>query len=38
MALSGTPEQRGRMMAAMMQMKKLDAAAIRQAFDSAKAA
>jgi len=38
LALSGRPEQRERMMAAVMQMKKLDAAAIRRAFTGATAA
>ncbi len=38
MALSGTEEQRGRLMAAMMQMKKPDAAALRRAFNGAAAA
>src|SRR5262249_41112056 len=38
MMLSGTPEQRERMMAAVMQMKKLDAGAIRRAFRGAEAA
>ena len=38
MALSATPEQRGRLMAAMMQMKKPDAAALRRAFNGAEAA
>ena len=38
MMLSGTQAQVDRMMAAVMQMKKLDAAAMREAYDSAKAA
>ena len=38
MMLSATPLQRDRMMAAVMQMKKPDAAAIRKAYESAKAA
>jgi predicted 3-demethylubiquinone-9 3-methyltransferase (glyoxalase superfamily) len=38
MMLSATPAQRERMMAAVMQMKKLDAAAIRHAYENAKAA
>jgi predicted 3-demethylubiquinone-9 3-methyltransferase (glyoxalase superfamily) len=38
LTLSATPAQRERIMSAVMQMKKLDAAAIRQAFESARAA
>jgi predicted 3-demethylubiquinone-9 3-methyltransferase (glyoxalase superfamily) len=38
MMLSGTQAQVDRMMAAVMQMKKLDVAAMRQAYDSARAA
>jgi predicted 3-demethylubiquinone-9 3-methyltransferase (glyoxalase superfamily) len=38
MMLSGTQAQVDRMMAAVMQMKKLDAAAMRQAYESARAA
>jgi predicted 3-demethylubiquinone-9 3-methyltransferase (glyoxalase superfamily) len=38
LALSGKPEQRERMMAAVMQMKKLDAAAIRRAHAGVEAA
>jgi predicted 3-demethylubiquinone-9 3-methyltransferase (glyoxalase superfamily) len=38
MMLSATPAQHERMMAAVMQMKKPDAAAIRKAYESARAA
>jgi predicted 3-demethylubiquinone-9 3-methyltransferase (glyoxalase superfamily) len=38
MMLSATPAQRERMMAAVMQMKKLDVAQIRRAYESAEAA
>jgi predicted 3-demethylubiquinone-9 3-methyltransferase (glyoxalase superfamily) len=38
MMLSATPEQRERMMAAVMQMTKPDAATIRNAYESARAA
>ena len=36
--LSGTPAQSERMMAAVMQMTKIDVAALKHAYESAKAA